>query len=107
LTNVPDEVAKGESFRIKVMEKSAYTYSGYDRPSSGATVTVGNKSFETGGDGYTSEIIVSWIILRERAFIITARRSASLCSPILKGYQSFIPALLTKMPSWPEIGRPS
>jgi len=67
LTDVPDEVAKGEEFRIKVMERSAYSWGGYDRPSSGATVIVGNKSFETGGDGYTSEII-----LKQDAFYCVA-----------------------------------
>lgn len=60
LAHVPSRVAKGEGFRIKVMEKSAYSYGGYDRPSSGATVIVGNKSFDAGGDGYTEEITLDY-----------------------------------------------
>ncbi len=56
LKEVPPVVAKGEKFRIKVMERSAYTYGGYDRPSAGATVTIGNLTFTTGCDGYTDEI---------------------------------------------------
>ena len=32
LSIVPGVVGKGEAFRIKVMEKSAYSWGGYDRP---------------------------------------------------------------------------
>ncbi len=55
LDDIPDVVDKGEAFRIKVMEKSAYDY--YEHvPSSGAEVTVGNDTYQTGSDGYTEEI---------------------------------------------------
>lgn len=57
---IPDAVGKGEGFRIKVMEKSAYTWGGYDRPSSGAEVTVGNDTYQTGSDGYTEEITLDY-----------------------------------------------
>lgn len=43
---------KAEAFRIKVMEKSAYSWGGYDRPSSGAEVIVGNETYQTGSDRY-------------------------------------------------------
>jgi hypothetical protein len=76
LAKVPDAVAKGEGFRIKVMEKSAYAYGGYDRPSSGATVTVGNKSFETGGDGYTSEITLK----QDAYFCVAAEKSGYIAT---------------------------
>ncbi len=56
ISEMPAVVAKGKSFRIRVMERSAYSYGGYDRPSSGASVTIGNKSATTGSDGYTPEI---------------------------------------------------
>ncbi len=57
---VPDAVDRGEAFRIKVMEKSAYSYGGFDRPSSGAEVTVGNETYQTGSDGYTEEITLNY-----------------------------------------------
>ncbi len=57
---VPGIVGKGESFKIKVMERSAYSYGGYDRPSSGAEVTVGNETYETGSNGYTEEITLDY-----------------------------------------------
>lgn len=60
LAKVPGTVDKGEGFQIKVMEKSAYSYGGYDRPSSGAEVTVGNDTFQTGSDGYTEEITLNY-----------------------------------------------
>lgn len=60
IDEVPSIVAKGEAFRIKVREKSAYSYGGYDRPSSGADVTVGNETYQTGSDGYTEEITLDW-----------------------------------------------
>ncbi len=60
LAHYPSVVSKGEGFRIKVMEKSAYSYGGYDRPSSGAEVTVGNDTFQTGSDGYTEEITLNY-----------------------------------------------
>ncbi len=59
LDMIPDVVDKGEAFRIKVMEKSAYDY--YEHvPSSGAEVTVGNDTFQTGSDGYTEEISLNY-----------------------------------------------
>jgi len=76
LAKVPDAVAKGEGFRVKVMEKSAYAYGGYDRPSSRATVTVGNKSFETGGDGYTSEITLK----QDAYFCVAAEKSGYIAT---------------------------
>lgn len=57
---IPDTVGKGEGFRIKVMERSAYAYGGFNRPSSGAEVTVGNETFQTGSDGYTEEITLDY-----------------------------------------------
>ncbi|NMC10359.1 MAG: DUF4430 domain-containing protein [Methanothrix sp.] len=60
LAEVPDVVTKGEGFRVKVMEKSAYSYGGYDRPSAGATVTIGNETFDTGSNGYTEEITLEY-----------------------------------------------
>jgi|GEM_PF-1822943 len=60
LAKIPSTVGKGESFRIKVMERSAYSYGGYDRPSSGAEVTVGNETYQTGSDGYTEEITLNY-----------------------------------------------
>ncbi len=60
LAHFPSSVDKGEGFRIKVMEKSAYSWGGYDRPSAGAEVTVGNNTFQTGGDGYTEEITLDY-----------------------------------------------
>lgn len=59
LAHVPSQVAKGQGFRIKVIEKSVYDadMGGWgERPSSGATVIVGNDQYVTGGDGYTQEI---------------------------------------------------
>lgn len=58
LVGVPSAVAKGQPFRIKVMEKSAYSWGGYDRPSAGAEVIVGNMTFHTGSDGYTDDIVL-------------------------------------------------
>jgi len=60
LARVPGAVGKGEAFRIKVMEKSAYSWGGYDRPSSGAEVIVGNETYQTGSDGYTEEITLNY-----------------------------------------------
>jgi len=60
IDQVPSTVAKGKAFRIKVMERSAYSYGGYDRPSSGAEVSVGNETYQTGSDGYTEEITLDW-----------------------------------------------
>jgi hypothetical protein len=60
LAHCPSIVGKGEGFRIKVMEKSAYSWGGYDRPSSGAEVTVGNDTYQTGSDGYTEEITLDY-----------------------------------------------
>ena len=60
LAHYPSAVGKGEGFEIKVMEKSAYSCGGYDRPSSGAEVTVGNDTFQTGSDGYTEEITLNY-----------------------------------------------
>ena len=56
---IPDSVDKGQGFRIKVMERSAYTYGGYDRPSAGAEVTVGDETYQTGVDGYTEQIVLN------------------------------------------------
>ena len=59
LDEIPDVVGKGESFRIRVMEKSAYDY--YEHvPSSGAEVIVGNETYQTGSDGYTEEITLNY-----------------------------------------------
>lgn len=57
---IPSNVGNGESFRVKVMEKSAYAYGGYNRPSSGAEVTIGNETYETGSDGYTEDITLNY-----------------------------------------------
>ncbi len=76
LTNVPDTVAKGKIFRVRVMEKSAYSWGGYDRPSLGATVTVGNKTFETDGSGYTSDIVLS----QDAYFCVAAEKYGYIAS---------------------------
>jgi hypothetical protein len=76
LTHVPDAVAKGESFRVRVMERSAYSWGGYDRPSSGATVIVGSKSYTTGGDGYTSDITLD----TDAYYCIAAEKSGYVAS---------------------------
>jgi len=60
LAHYPDVVGKGKGFKIKVMEKSAYSWGGYDRPSAGAEVTVGNDTYQTGSDGYTEEITLDY-----------------------------------------------
>jgi len=62
LAEIPDSVDKNESFRIKVKEKSAYPvdWGGYDEPSAGALVTVGNDTYQTGSDGYTEGITLDY-----------------------------------------------
>ena len=60
LASVPGVVGKGEPFKIKVMERSAYSWGGYDRPSSGAEVTIGNETYQTGSNGYTEEIVLNY-----------------------------------------------
>jgi len=60
LADFPAAVDKNETFRIRVKEKSAWSYGGYDRPSSGAEVTVGNDTYQTGSDGYTEEITLDY-----------------------------------------------
>jgi len=65
LSEIPDSVDKDEPFRIRVKEYDAYEYRGswgygYDRPSSGAVVTVGNDTYQTGSDGYTEEISLDY-----------------------------------------------
>ncbi|MGV8126921.1 MAG: hypothetical protein ACP5PV_06905 [Methanothrix sp.] len=60
LADLTDAVEKDEPFRIGVRERSAYGYGGYDRPSSGAEVTVGNDTYQTGSDGYTEEISLDY-----------------------------------------------
>ncbi|NPV62320.1 MAG: hypothetical protein HPY61_06775 [Methanotrichaceae archaeon] len=81
LTHVPDEVAKGESFRVRAMERSVWSYGGYDRPSSGATVIVGHKSYTTGSDGFTSDITLE----TDAYYCVAAEKSGYVASYYFDG----------------------
>ena len=81
LVGVPSVVAKGQKFRIRVMEKSAYSYGGYDRPSAGAEVIVGNMTFHTGSDGYTDDIVLEM----DAYFCVAAEKAGYIATYYLYG----------------------
>ncbi len=58
LADFPNDVEKDEPFRIKVKEKGVWDT--FDRDSSGAVVTVGNDTYQTGSDGWTEEISLDY-----------------------------------------------
>jgi len=58
LDEVPSNVDLNEPFRIRVTEISVWGGEGV--PSSGALVTVGNDTYQTGSDGYTEEITLDY-----------------------------------------------
>lgn len=81
----PNIVGKGEKFRVCVWEKPAYDYlmGGLwpNRPSSGATVTVGGEKYTTGSDGCTEEISFDL----DAYYCVYAEKPGYVASPYLGG----------------------
>ncbi len=70
LENVPDQVEKGEAFRIRVMEQDGYGFAP-ETPSSRAEVSVGNITVTTDSNGFTPDIALN----QDAYFCVAATKS--------------------------------